>query len=90
MKNVVFTHHARARWAARFDDLDGIEDEWHQARPASRRVRQLLGHRAFPHIRNNKRAGAKPGFYITRRCVFPVVRLNNGKTVVMTVYNRDF
>lgn len=88
---MIFTHHARKQWAYRFDDLgDAIEDEFAQAKPASPKVRRELQARAWPRIRRQKAKGDKPVFYVSRQCIFPVIRKTCGKMIVTTVYMRRY
>lgn len=88
-KRIHFTHHARRQWRARFDDLgDAIEDEFAVAKPASKKVRQTLGRYAYRRLRIQRERGKRPVFYVTRRCVFPVVHETPHNLVVVTVYYR--
>jgi len=88
---VIFTHHARKQWAFRFDDIgDAIEDEFAQAKPASPKVRRELQARTWPLIRRQKTGGDVPLFYVSRRCVFPIIKKPCGKMIVTTVYLRRY
>ena len=89
MKPVVFTHHARRQWANRFDDIgDAIEDEFAQAKPASPKVRRKLFQMTHDVIRRVRGQGDRPLFYVSRRCIFPIIKKPCGKMIVTTVYYR--
>ena len=89
MRDTHFTHHARRQWAFRFDDIgDAIEDEFAVAKPASKKVRRILLRNGRSHIRKQRQRGAKPIFFVSRRCVFPTVKYPDGRVVVLTVFNR--
>lgn len=89
MKSVVFTHHARRQWACRFDDIgDAIEDEFAQAKPASPKVRRKLFQATYDIVRRVKHQGDRQLFYVSRRCIFPIVKKPCGRMIVTTVYYR--